>query len=48
MKLSEYSDEDLIKEIRYRRIKIEAWDKNKCDDAKDVSVKIGGVAFDIK
>ena len=47
MKLAEYSDEDLIEEIRHRGIKIEVH-VHFFDSKSVMQVLIGGVAFDIK
>jgi len=48
MKLSEYSDEDLIEEIRHRGIKIQVMWHYKNNELSAEKVKIGGVSFDIK
>jgi len=58
MKLSEYSDEDLIEEIRHRGIKIEVPimelriiqlpSNIQMPELIAKQVKIGGVAFDIR
>lgn len=59
MRISEYSDEDLLEEVKHRGMKIEIWDNVLCkpihagyfldeQDFKELQIKIGGVTFDVK
>lgn len=47
MRLSEYSDDELIEELKHRGIKIEPvqW---YIPNVKNPQIKIGGVVFDLK